>query len=515
MLSPVWRNRLFALFATVVAMVLGVQIAHGAWFWPTLIAGLLAGVIAISIQPRPLLAVILAVTALGYIVGNRGFAQISLSQSFPLLPGELGLLLAGGILLVQSAWRHEMPARRDPLNVALLVWMAAGTIRVLFDIREFGFAAIRDYALVYYAAFFFLAQQVARDRLSGAFVLRCILYGCAALLVVHPLFTEYTAFFISTLTLRGSPLIFFKGDLAATLMAVGSVLAFVRYERSRQRRWLVVSLALAALMMTTSSRSSMVALAVGAGWLAIGGRWRFAGWLSLGAVVAAIALLFAAELENQSWRQTQLHRVYERVLSIADPFGQRVYQTDDAFKGDNNVFRTVWWEATVTETIEGNPWLGLGFGHDLAARFVRQYFPEGNDEFSARSPHNALITVFARMGVLGLILFLAVVGLAFLSTWHAVRRPDPHVAADGAWVGAWVMLVAACFGVVLEGPMGAMVFWTLLGLANGFAHAKTAPAEAAMAAIELTPTSPHREARLRMSSSHGEPMMSSLNSGKK
>lgn len=478
MLSPAWRNRLFASFATVVAIVLGTQIAQGAWFWPTLITGLLAGVIAISIQPRPLLAVILAVTALGYIVGNRGFAQISLSPSFPLLPGELGLLLAGGILLVQCAWRHEMPARRDPLNVALLVWIAVGTIRVLFDVREFGFAAIRDYALVYYAAFFFLAQQVARDRASGAFVLRWILYGCAALLVVHPLFTEFTEFFISTLTLRETPLIFFKGDLAATFMAVGSVLGFVRYERSRRRRWLAVSLALAALMMTTSSRSSMVALVVGAGWFAVGGRWRFAGLLSLGAVVAAIALLITAELKNQSWRQTPLHRVYERVLSIGDPFGQRAYQTDDAFKGDNNVFRTVWWRAAVTETVEADPWLGLGFGHDLAARFVRQYFPEGNEDFSARSPHNVLITVFARMGVLGLALFLAVLVLAFLATWHAVRRPNPHVANDGAWVGAWVMLVAACFGVVLEGPMGAMVFWTLLGLANGFAHAKTLPEEA-------------------------------------
>jgi hypothetical protein len=29
-----------------------------------------------------------------------------------------------------------------------------------------------------------------------------------------------------------------------------------------------------------------------------------------------------------------------------------------------------------------------------------------------------------------------------------------------------VLLVAACFGVVLEGPMGAAVFWTILGLAS-------------------------------------------------
>jgi hypothetical protein len=30
-----------------------------------------------------------------------------------------------------------------------------------------------------------------------------------------------------------------------------------------------------------------------------------------------------------------------------------------------------------------------------------------------------------------------------------------------------VILTSACFGVVLEGPMGAVVFWSVLGLANG------------------------------------------------
>jgi hypothetical protein len=29
------------------------------------------------------------------------------------------------------------------------------------------------------------------------------------------------------------------------------------------------------------------------------------------------------------------------------------------------------------------------------------------------------------------------------------------------------MFVCACFGVVLEGPMGAVIFWTLLGMASG------------------------------------------------
>ena len=36
----------------------------------------------------------------------------------------------------------------------------------------------------------------------------------------------------------------------------------------------------------------------------------------------------------------------------------------------------------------------------------------------------------------------------------------------------WVVMISACLGVVLEGPMGAIPFWIMLGLAH---HAATAP----------------------------------------
>ena len=185
---------------------------------------------------------------------------------------------------------------------------------------------------------------------------------------------------------------------------------------------------------------------------------------------AAVVMVFIAEIQGESWRQTPLHRVYERVLSIADPLGQRAYQTEDAFKGDNNVFRMVWWRAAVTETMETDRWFGLGFGHDLAARFVRQYLPETED-FTARSPHNVLITVFARMGFVGLACFIALLIAMGLRTWLALRTSEMLFTSGVWWCAAWVILVCACFGVVLEGPMGAVVFWTILeNFANAGLH---------------------------------------------
>jgi O-antigen ligase len=123
----------------------------------------------------------------------------------------------------------------------------------------------------------------------------------------------------------------------------------------------------------------------------------------------------------------------------------------------------VWWRAVLTETIDRNPYTGVGFGYDLADRFVRQYYPESGEEFSVRSPHNALVTIFARLGAAGLLVFVGIVAVIGRLTRQAVRL-GPQEAAP--WCAAWIILASACFGVVLEGPMGAVVFWTVLGIAH-------------------------------------------------
>ena len=268
-LAPGWRTRLFAIAGALLAVALGVSIANGSFFWPTVSAGIFAALVVIYFQRQPLATLLLAGAIIGYIVGNRGFAQISAAGGVPLLPAEFVLLAGGGMLVVQCAWRRELPLLRDAVNVTLLLWFIIGTIRLLFGVREYGFVAIRDYALVYYGLFFYLAQHVARAPASARFLQHAVLVACAALLVVHPLFSLFPEFFVNTLAIRGFPLIYFKDDLAGNFMAIGSLLFFARWEKERRVAWLGLSLALAGMMLTTNSRSSMVGLAVGALWLGL------------------------------------------------------------------------------------------------------------------------------------------------------------------------------------------------------------------------------------------------------
>jgi O-antigen ligase len=455
---------LFAAGAGLVAVWLGVHIAQQQYFWPAL-AGVALLLFALARwQPLPLGTVLLGGAVCGYIVANRGFAQIMLLPNQPLLPAEAVLALAGGLLLVQCAWRHELPFRRDPLNLLLLTWIVLGTIRVAFDFRAYGLMAIRDFALVYYAAFFYLAQAAAREPAGRRFLERVLLVSCVLLLGISFFYDRFPEFFFSTLSLRGSPLIYYKGDLVGTFMAVGSVLFFQRYEERKGWWNLALSLALAGAVIATNNRASMLGLFIATAWLAVGGRWKFAATQAVAGATAAVLVLIAASLMNRPLEKTPLFGLYERIVSLADPTGERTYRGDETFnKGDNNLFRTVWWKAVLAETVEANPYVGLGFGYDLADRFVREYYPESGEEFAVRSPHNVLITVFARMGAAGLSVLLAIIGMIGIRTWRAVRS-GPRAAAP--WCAVWVMFVSACFGVVLEGPMGAVVFWSVLGLAH-------------------------------------------------
>ncbi|OHE77464.1 MAG: hypothetical protein A3G75_08205, partial [Verrucomicrobia bacterium RIFCSPLOWO2_12_FULL_64_8] len=450
------------------AIWLGWQIADGAYGLPALAAviGLAAALVRITRLPADV--ILLGLLLLGYIVGNRGFAQLIIPvMGFPLLPAELGLAVGAGWLAVQSALARALPVRRDFLNWILLLWLVLGTARVLLDVPRFGFLAIRDYAMVYYAAFFFLAQYYAAEVRARNYLVGCIALAVTVLLPVYLLQEQFPLFFYTVLTVRGVPLIALKGDLAMTFLAAGAVVLF-HFTSVRQRPWgwpLATALFLIAMM--SNSRATLVGCVVTMGWLVLARRWLFP---TIQASVAAVTLAVITMLAFSGvsrWAEARLGVQYDRLASIVDFSGTRDYGSDEILdKGDNNRFRLIWWYTVATETWAAGPVFGLGFGYDLAKKFVRTYNPEMGDDFSARSPHSFVVTTFGRMGATGLGLVLALVGAMAVKTWRSLRDKMADPVVVGLWCAVWIIFTSSCFGVVLEGPMGAVVFWTILGLAN-------------------------------------------------
>ena len=459
-----------------IAVWAGVWIAGEAVTLPIVVGGIFFCVIVAQVSPVGFNPLVLGLLIAGYVLGNRGFAQFSVSANLPLFPAELGIAATLAVLVWRCAQERKLPWRNDFLNWALILWMAVCTVRLPFDVRTFGAMALRDYAMVYYALFFFVAQEALASDAAWRWVRRCVLASTAALPVLYGAFSLWPGFFLETLTVRGLPLIYFKGDLAGTFMSVGALAWFECGMRGARSGWrfagrvcaVVISLGLVAAMLATDNRAAMLALVAGVAVMVIGGRWKFAVTLAGAGAVAVVAILFWAQVTGRSLEKTPLYGISQRVVSVVDFQGTRDYSSAAGAesKGDNNKFRAVWWKTVVDETMTTNPWTGLGYGHDLAEAFLRAYYADSDDTFTARSPHNLLLSIFARTGVVGLGAFLILCAVMCGRTWQAARSRLRSQEWQGeAWSYVWAIFVSACLGVVLEGPMGAVVFWVLLGAA--------------------------------------------------
>ncbi len=480
-MNPRLRHWLIGASGATLALVLAAQIADQNYALSTLVTlGLLWLLAEWWGGPRPE-AWLLAAVMFGYLVGNRGFAQLSLAPRLPLLPAEAALLLGVPAILFRAGIKQASFVRRDALNLAVLVWIVVGAARLPVDWRRDGFLALRDFATIYYASFFFLGQALGSHAASLGLLRRAL---TAAALLLPPLaiaFQRAPDFFISLTSFRGIPLIFHKSDLIATTLAVGFFWLWTRWEETRRKVWLIAAgLSLAAIAPMPSPRAAMVATACVTVLWVVARRRRILA-LQLSVVLIAVAALPVMMLFKEDVRDTPIYSAYEHAVSIFDFQSQGVYHNrDSGDPGDNNRFRLVWWQAVARETWETNPIFGLGFGYDLSARFLADYDWLTVEDFSARSPHSIIFTMLGRMGLIGLAAFAAIAAAMGAVTWRLLRRVrtgDQALGSFGWWSVSWVLFVSGCFGVVLEGPMGAVVFWTALGLANATSAAVLAQPE--------------------------------------
>lgn len=153
-------------------------------------------------------------------------------------------------------------------------------------------------------------------------------------------------------------------------------------------------------------------------------------------------------------------------------------------------WRAAFWLRCIYATARQHPLFGFGFGNN-PVNFFRgtPAWPlfEGNLRLRPpnRSPHCVHVTIFTRLGLLGLLLWLGLLHLIFWGTVRTCRGLRRRLAACGKegvpageaavlrnvfWsgltvFGVWLLFLwAASFGVVMENPMGGMWFWSLTGI---------------------------------------------------
>jgi len=434
---------------------LGYQIGNGDLFIPLLaLACLVCLGFTLIFAPQVRAEVlILAFLIFGYIVGSRGFAGIKPIPGARLYFAEIGMVVCVTFYAMRNAFLKQNPIPAGVLSHTILLFLLSGLVRFAVDFHAYKELAVRDFAAVYYAAFFFLGFSASQHLPSRRFLDNTLL---AALLLLIPIYLIYflAPELLMVLTIQEDPVIFQKEDLMAAFLSWGSFCFFLRGGTSKHSIiYGILSMVMLALMLHGGCRAVYVGTAFGCVLLLAAGQYKWLAVQACAGLLAAIIVLSVVGFNRQ-------YGVYEAV---------KLSHGGEDSSSDNNQFRIVWWRSVVHETREKSPIFGLGFGYDFAARFLEVYTGKlAPETFDVRSPHNYFITIYGRMGAAGECVWLAIVfliGKNALESAYNVRRGRQELSDLAPWTGVAVLLGAAMFGVVLEGPMGAVPFWCALGMA--------------------------------------------------
>lgn len=495
-MSALVKSLIVGTIGLLFAVVLGAQIGEGSFIAPlALVAVLVLGsAYLLFFRATSIEALIVGSLVIGYLVGNRGFAQISLSGNSPLYLGELGLVACAVMLVGRMALQRERLLPESPLGWAVFAFLVLGATRLFLDAvvgvtNVSRITAIRDSATVYYAFFFLVAYRLGMNALSRRVVERCLWAGMLALPVVVVTWM-FLPELLMRVTFRGYPVVFHKYDLTTAYLGFASIYFFLSAAQGQRRLVrLTCSVVYLCLMLMIVTRAAIFGFGCAMVLLIFARQTRFL--VLQVAMVAVVALAIATLQVADTGGESFLEPLTDKVKSMTDLSETKSYSgSAGQIAAGNNQWRLSWWRNVLNETMANGPFFGLGFGHDLATEFVRDYYGNRHGGFETRSPHSIWVTVFGRMGLIGLASFIVVAFLIVRNAFAAARRVAlgraPAVSL-GHWCAVLIILGSASFGVVLEGPMGGVVFWTLLGLA---ASQKVPPTEPARPAPQLRRADP-------------------------
>ncbi len=423
-----------------------------------------------------------------------GTALLLLLAGLALLDRPFGVLGVPGVPLyvteiVLVVCVAELLIRRNPLAgfargrwlapLMVLAFLGWGALRLVTSLSYPILDVVRDSALVYYALFALIAYGLGNvDRR----------FTPAGLLEVYGRFVPYMIviapfrLIISTIPslktlppiIPGSDVPLLGGHRPGNLgvqVAIAVVYLASTGRRDRATVAGIVTGVLTILLVATQSRGGFLAAmtVIGLAMLLWGRRLRFRWTAAAGVLLALMIVAWGLNLSISSGQRnfspTQLFANVESLVSN-DP------SSSSSQLSDTENFRSVLWtrvlDATVrTDRLEN----GWGFGPNLGASFL----PTHEDK-ALRNPHNSHLTVLARLGIVGAIIW-AVLLLSWFGRVLPLARPRrrslatrigavPRLALiSGAAVAG--MLVNAFFDPTFETPMAAVWLWSMIGIGIG------------------------------------------------
>ena len=138
----------------------------------------------------------------------------------------------------------------------------------------------------------------------------------------------------------------------------------------------------------------------------------------------------------------------------------------------NVIWRLMFWAHLFKEKIINNFFFGVGFGQPLFGawnhvnEFIWITIGENMDPYFQYTlgPHNFIVLIIARMGVIGIIPFIYFYGLIFDSIKTYDFNDEKNQLLKAFLLSFILITIAALFNVIVGSPLYAHIYWMLLGM---------------------------------------------------
>ncbi|MGH3330441.1 MAG: O-antigen ligase family protein [Nocardioidaceae bacterium] len=404
----------------------------------------------------------------GYLLFDRAFAYLHLPGT-PVYVGEM-VLAVGALGVLAAPGFLRVPVRDEPILALLAAFALWGLVKTLPGVGAYGMDAVRDAALWYYSLFAFLAiAALARSSdLLGRLVLQIarltpwLLLWLPLGLVLTPMADSApTVPFTTVSVLSHKP----GGAAIAALLVLGCMWLFRDGRSARSREaWSIMALMVVALA-ATQNRGGLLGAGAGAmvGLAFIQDRRRLivraVAFTVLGLGLASL-LSLKVPFPGVQGREFSASQLVANVVSLGGK------ESPGNLGGTVDGRQELWSRILDKQVADGRLVDGSGFGPNLAADVG--VLDEGKD--TLRSPHNSHLHVLARMGLVGISLWIAMWVGWYCRLVAGCRR----LAQQGLYVRrqvavlslmvATAILVSSFFDPQLEGPQVAALLWTTFGV---------------------------------------------------
>jgi len=422
-----------------------------------------------------LLGTLLPPILVGYALFDRGFAYIHIPGT-PIFAGELVMLVGIAAVLLGTGYVRR-GFQRSTVAKVLLVFAAWGLARTIPYVQADGFNAVRDAALWYYALIAIpVCALVIADpeilpkwtRAYGRFIPWLLVYSPVALLLSKAASNGFGP------KVPGSGISIFDHKGANVSVQVAIALAFLWLVPNAGGRFRLHLTALATVVLlvgATQGRSGFVAAAIALAMVGYFGQGRGGLAFAMGATVLLIVVAawgLNVRIEGDQGRTISVDQLAANLGSVVGANSANAPGHLDA----NVRFRDRLWSATLQKVRTDHAVLtGLGFGINIAQAVGLQ----GTGPVALRSPHNSHLDIYARMGAIGITIWIALWALWCLTMlkaraiFRALGRTLETGLVEVSLIAAIAILINSYFDPTLESPQVAIWLWTFVGIGLGLA----------------------------------------------